>query len=63
MSATKELQFEKIEAGMREAPVNFYGYIIKGVYNVNTDESGWRIVGLWGDEENGEGNRIGPTFP
>lgn len=25
-------------------------------------EEGWRIVGLWGDEEEGEGNRIGPRF-
>jgi len=40
----------------------FHSYIIKGVYNKKTDESGWRIVGLWGDEEKGEGNRIGPTF-
>ena len=40
----------------------FHSYIIKGVYNKKTDESGWRIVGLWGEEEKGEGNRIGPTF-
>lgn len=43
-------------------PTHFHSYIIKGVYNKTTDESGWRIVGLWGDEEKGEGNRIGPTF-
>lgn len=30
--------------------------------NVKTDEQGWRIIGLWGDEDKGEGYRIGPTF-
>lgn len=41
----------------------FHSYIIKGVTNLKTDQEGWRIVGLWGDEEKGEGNRIGPAFP
>lgn len=44
-------------------PLHFTSYIIKGVYKTSTDEIGWRIVGLYGDEEQGEGNRIGPTFP
>ena len=44
-------------------PTQFHSLIIKGVYNKKTDQDGWRIVGLWGDEAKGEGNRIGPTFP
>lgn len=44
-------------------PTQFHSFIIKGVTNIKTDIEGWRIVGLWGDEEKGEGNRIGPTFP
>ncbi len=43
-------------------PTQFHSYIIKMVGNVQTCKTGWRIVGLWGDEEKGEGNRIGPTF-
>lgn len=42
---------------------HFHSFIIKGVINLKTDETGWRIVGLWGDEDKGEGNRVGPTFP
>ncbi len=30
--------------------------------NLNTNKPGWRIVGIWGDEDKGEGMRIGPTF-
>jgi len=41
---------------------HFHTLIIKGFTNLNTDKSGWRIVGIWGDENKGEGMRIGPTF-
>ncbi|HAD11863.1 MAG TPA: hypothetical protein DCF33_05420 [Saprospirales bacterium] len=44
------------------AITHFHSFIIKGVTNLKTDKTGWRIVGIWGDEEKGEGNRIGPTF-
>lgn len=45
-----------------QAITHFHSFIIKGVTNLKTDKTGWRIVGIWGDEEKGEGNRIGPTF-
>lgn len=41
---------------------HFNYLIIKGVINMLTDKEGWRIVGIWGDEDKGEGMRIGPTF-
>lgn len=44
-------------------PTHFHAFIIKKVINIKTDQEGWRIVGLWGDEDKAEGNRIGPTFP
>lgn len=47
---------------MKNDKLKFHSYIIKGVTNLKTDQNGWRIVGLWGNEEKGEGNRIGPTF-
>jgi hypothetical protein len=43
-------------------PTHFHSFIIKGVTNTKTDQQGWRVVGLWGDEDKSEGNRIGPTF-
>lgn len=46
----------------QQQPTHFHSFIIKGVTNIKTDQQGWRIVGLWGDEEKAEGNRIGPTF-
>jgi hypothetical protein len=45
------------------SPTNFHSLIIKGVIDTKTDEEGWRIVGIWGDEDKKEGNRIGPRFP
>ena len=45
-----------------EKPTHFHSLIIKGVTNIETGWYGWRIVGLWRDEEKGEGNRIGPSF-
>jgi hypothetical protein len=41
---------------------HFHSLVIKGVTNMKTDKEGWRVVGIWGDEEKGEGMRIGPTF-
>jgi len=46
----------------QQQPTHFHSFIIKGVTNIKTDKSGWRVVGLWGDEYGGEGNRIGPFF-
>ena len=43
-------------------PTNFNSYSIAGVYNLKTGESGFRVVGIWGVESRGEGNRIGPVF-
>lgn len=40
----------------------FYYFVIKGVYNQVTNKEGYRVVGIWGNEHNGEGMRIGPTF-
>lgn len=45
-----------------QTPTHFHSFILQGVFNLKTDREGWRIVGLWGDEDKGEGNRIGPTF-
>lgn len=47
---------------MQNQPTNFHSFIIKGVFNTITCTSGWRIVGIWGDEDKGQGQRIGPTF-
>lgn len=47
---------------MTQNSKQFHSYIIKNVYNTRTNKQGWRIVGIWGDEDKGEGNRIGPTF-
>lgn len=46
----------------QQQPTHFHSFIIKAVTNIKTDKSGWKVVGLWGDENKGEGNRIGPTF-
>lgn len=46
----------------QQQPTHFHSLIIKGVTSIKTDKSGWKIVGLWGEEEKGEGNRIGPFF-
>lgn len=47
----------------QQQPTHFHSFIIKGVANIKTNEYGWKVVGLWGDEDKGEYNRIGPTFP
>ena len=47
---------------IQNQPINFHAFIVKGVFNTITNLSGWRIVGIWGDEDKGEGMRIGPTF-
>jgi hypothetical protein len=44
------------------SPTHFHSLILKGVFNVVTHELGWRIIGLWGDEDIWEGNSIGPVF-
>lgn len=46
----------------QQQPTHFHSFIVKGVTNLKTDKSGWKVVGLWGDEDKAEGNRIGPTF-
>ena len=47
---------------MENTETHFHSFFIKGVTSVTTGLNGWRIVGLWGEEKKGEGNRIGPYF-
>lgn len=37
-------------------------YVVKEIINIKTGKQGCQIVGLWGDEDKGEGYRIGPKF-
>lgn len=43
-------------------PTHFHSFIMKKAFRRKTFEEGWMIIGLWGDEELGEGNRLGPFF-
>lgn len=42
--------------------IHFHSFIPVEIYNKDTGEEGWRIVGVWGDVEKKEGHRIGPVF-
>ena len=40
----------------------FHSYTIVAVFRKKTQTSGWKVVGLFGEEDKGEGHRIGPFF-
>ncbi len=46
-----------------ETSTHFNSYEIAGVVKSKSGETGYRIIGLWGDYGKGQGNRIGPFFP
>lgn len=46
----------------KEVPNRITAYVIKGIINIKTFKECYQIVGLWGDEDKGEGYRIGPKF-
>lgn len=55
-------QVEQFNLSIKSTPTHFHKFIIAGVINIKAGQKGWRIVGIWGDEDKYEGNRIGPYF-
>lgn len=51
-----------IESETITTPTHFNYFMVYGVYDAKKQKKGWRVVGIYGDEEKYEGNRVGPFF-